>query len=371
MPSYSTTPTDSPVDFSRWLGIAPTTIAQPVTDTPDCSATLYSQNFANGYRLEFRGIFSDYQAAVSMPGTSSSASSLKIPSNAEIYTITLSTPSGTKVQISATYKGSLTSGSSASDSLGSLSAEQIRSLFDAPILSGGPKNGGKDLSAFFLHSAPGTELASLLAGHDVILGSSNNDRLAGYMGNDTIYGNGGIDIAQYTASLSDYRIYRDKAVNGFTVEDKRVFILPGGDGKDTLVGVERLEFTDAKLALDLDGNAGKVAGLLKLVLGDASTVNARKAGIGLQLLDEHIVDVSGLARVALETAGLNTNSATVNQLWQGIFAKAPSAEEAKPFITALENGLSPASLTVQALDYWLAHDGLQLIGIADSGLQYQ
>ena len=368
MASYSVTPTDSAVDFSRWLGIAPPTIAQPVADTPECSATRYTQTFANGYRLEFQGIFSDYQAAVSMPGTSGSANSLKIPANAEIYTITLSGPNGTKAQISAMYQGSLAS--SPQETVGSLTADQLRSLFVAPILSGGPKNGGKDLSTFFLHSAPTTELATLLAGQDYILGGSGNDRLAGYIGNDTISGNGGIDTAQYSASLSDYRISRDKALGGFTVEDKRVFILPGGDGKDTLLGVERLQFSDAKLAIDLDGNAGKVAGLLKLVFGDAGAANARKAGIGLQLLDEHILDLNGLARLALDNAGLNNSSATVNQLWQGIFGKAPSAAEAKPYLTAMENGLSPATLTVQALDYWLNHDGLQLIGISDSGLQY-
>ena len=57
MASYSVTPTDSAVDFSRWLGIAPPTIAQPVADTPECSATRYTQTFANGYRLEFQASF--------------------------------------------------------------------------------------------------------------------------------------------------------------------------------------------------------------------------------------------------------------------------------------------------------------------------
>ena len=38
-------------------------------------------------------------------------------------------------------------------------------------------------------------------------------------------------------------------------------------GTDTLAGIERLEFADKNIALDIDGNAGAVAKLLGAFLG--------------------------------------------------------------------------------------------------------
>ena len=154
------------------------------------------------------------------------------------------------------------------------------------------------------------------------------------------------------------------------VYDKRFVGGQGGDGQDSLTDIERLEFSDYKLALDLDGNAGKVAGLLQLVFGDVSRNNASKAGTALKLLDDHITDFAGLANLALSNAGLTDNSAIVSRIWQGLFGTAPSAGEAKPIVAALDNGLAPATLTTLAVDYWLSHDGLKLVGINDSGLLY-
>jgi Ca2+-binding RTX toxin-like protein len=78
----------------------------------------------------------------------------------------------------------------------------------------------------------------------VINGSAGNDSaLTGGQGNDTIDGKAGIDTAVYTARMAAYTV-SPTAING-------------PDGSDSLVSIERLQFLDANLAFDLDGNAGQ------------------------------------------------------------------------------------------------------------------
>lgn len=380
MSATFSTAAESPVDFSLWLGLAPLQAAQSIVATPKTSDLQYSQIFASGYTLEFIGVFSDYKTL---------DSGLKIPGNAEIYEIALRGPKESNwVSVSAqntfligiddpvattlstpgTHPAGLTQLSETD-----LHAQLIRERYNTTLLTGGPKYGKPDLSAFFAHTNPQSELVILLQAADGIAGGSKNDRLAGYAGNDWLQGGPGIDTAVYSGALENYQINHyglSPMWKSTVVYDKRVVGGQGGDGQDSLTDIERLEFSDYKLALDLDGNAGKVAGLLQLVFGDVSRNNASKAGTALKLLDDHITDFAGLANLALSNAGLTDNSAIISRVWQGLVGTAPSAGEAKPFVAALDNGLAPATLTTLAVDYWLSHDGLKLVGIADTGLIY-
>lgn len=90
----------------------------------------------------------------------------------------------------------------------------------------------------------------IFGGSDQIYGNSFNNILKAYAGNDTINGGGGIDTAAYSGSRSNYTI--TKTATGYTVKDATNL-----DGTDTLSNVERLQFSDKTVALDIDGNAGQ------------------------------------------------------------------------------------------------------------------
>ena len=85
-----------------------------------------------------------------------------------------------------------------------------------------------------------------------VVGTAANDTLSGSSGNDNIDGGTGIDTVRYTGAYSGFSISKTSA--GFTVKDNT-----GAEGTDTLVNLERLQFSDKKIALDLSstGNAGK------------------------------------------------------------------------------------------------------------------
>ena len=96
------------------------------------------------------------------------------------------------------------------------------------------------------------------AGDDYIDANAGPDRVQGSAGNDFIAGGSGIDTAVFTGPRAHYSI--SNASNGFGITNQT-----GSEGTDTLNAVERLQFSDAQMALDLDGHAGQVARILGAV----------------------------------------------------------------------------------------------------------
>ena len=125
-------------------------------------------------------------------------------------------------------------------------------------------------------SVPSTTTGTAAA--DVLVGTALGDTLTGLGGNDNLDGGAGVDTAVYTSARSNYTVTR--TATGFTVLDKT-----GAEGTDTLVNMERLKFSDTKVALDIGGNAGSTAKILGAVFGRASLTNKDYVGIGLGLLD--------------------------------------------------------------------------------------
>ncbi len=96
----------------------------------------------------------------------------------------------------------------------------------------------------------GSDLTDVLVGldgDDTILGLGGDDVVNGGGGNDSIDGGGGSNTAVYNGKRSDYAI--SATDSGFTIADTRG---AGGDGTDTVTGVEVFQFEDGLLtAADL------------------------------------------------------------------------------------------------------------------------
>ncbi|MFZ3000753.1 MAG: DUF4214 domain-containing protein [Undibacterium umbellatum] len=87
------------------------------------------------------------------------------------------------------------------------------------------------------------------AGNDSLSGTAGNDSFNGLAGNDIINGGAGLDIAIYAGKRSDFNITPSGA--NFTVQDKT-----GAEGTDTVNQLERLQFADMSVALDINSTAG-------------------------------------------------------------------------------------------------------------------
>ncbi|MCM8622478.1 MAG: hypothetical protein NFW16_12270 [Candidatus Accumulibacter sp.] len=175
-------------------------------------------------------------------------------------------------------------------------------------------------------------------------------------------GAGDIDVAVFSGKLTDYAL--TKTNSGYTVR-----ALTGTDGTDTISNVERLKFADVSLALDIDGNAGKVAKILGAVFGKASVSNKEYVGIGLKLLDDGMT-YEALAGLAIGVTGKKAPVDVVDLLWTNVVGSHPSPGQAQPLIDMLNSGMTTAALVVLASDTALNQINVNLVGLQHTGVEY-
>lgn len=204
---------------------------------------------------------------------------------------------------------------------------------------------------------------------DEIVGSAGADTLCGRGGDDVLRGNDGIDTALYGGTRADYDVQR--VGGGWQVADRR-----GEDGRDTLSAVERLQFADGALALDLDGQAGSVARLIGALFGADALARPDYVGTGLALLGRGMSE-SELAALAAASpafaahAGGDGNAAFVATVFAHAVGRAATAEELDHYTALLDSGAtSRAALALLAASTDHVAEAVDLVGLAASGLPY-
>ncbi|MEK6684995.1 MAG: hypothetical protein AABY99_01255 [Pseudomonadota bacterium] len=203
---------------------------------------------------------------------------------------------------------------------------------------------------------------------EIITGGAGKDVLSGFEGNDTLNGNEDIDTANYSSHFADYD--KNKNADGiWTIKHNN----GGSDGTDTLSNIERLNFSDSSLALDLDGNAGITAKTLGAVFGKESVSNKTFAGIGLSLLDGGM-SYEALMQLAINAAlGANAtnHTAVVDLLYANVAGFAPATADETYFVGLLDSGAhSVASIGIMAADMALNEVNIDLAGLSQRGLEY-
>ncbi|HSH88839.1 MAG TPA: M10 family metallopeptidase C-terminal domain-containing protein, partial [Ramlibacter sp.] len=217
-----------------------------------------------------------------------------------------------------------------------------------------------------IENAIGTSFADRISGNaaaNLLAGGAGNDLLEGRDGNDVLEGGAGLDTAVIAASRAGYGIA--KAGNSYTVWG-------GATGTDSLTGIERITFNDARVALDLDGNAGTVAKILGAVLGASSAHNAVYAGLGLGALDGGM-SAETLAQYAIAArlgAGAS-NSAVVKLLFNNIAGVTPADDYLASYVQLLDNGsFTQGGLAMAAAQHEMNLANIDLVGLAATGLEY-
>jgi len=213
--------------------------------------------------------------------------------------------------------------------------------------------------ASLLHTFTGT------SGNDVLSGTVGKDIFQGGAGNDSLDGGAGLDIAAYSGVRSNYQI----TVNAGTVQ---VTDQSGTDGNDTLQNIERLNFSDSSIALDISGAAGSVAKTIGAVFGVAGLSNKTYIGQALKALDAG-TSYEQLLVQALNTAlGPNATSAQIVDLvYMNVIGSAPPAGAKTYYMNLLDSGaFSLGKLAAIAADtgYNAAH--INLVGLAQTGLEF-
>jgi Domain of unknown function (DUF4214)/RTX calcium-binding nonapeptide repeat (4 copies) len=192
-----------------------------------------------------------------------------------------------------------------------------------------------DFQGLMTYTFSGNDTVTGSSYDDVLWGYAGNDILTGGAGNDTLGGGAGRDTAVFSGSKAGYTLTRTSS--GMTVAS-------AANGTDTLINIERLQFTDKTLAFDLDGNAGQTYRLYQAAFDRVPD----KAGLGdwIEGMDRGM----GLSQVA--TGFINsaefkalygnnpTNSEFVTLLYDNVLHRAPDTGGFNYWINSLSSGMT-------------------------------
>ena len=215
-----------------------------------------------------------------------------------------------------------------------------------------------------LTGGAGNDFISGGAGADTLSGGAGRDSLSGDAGNDALDGGEGVDTAFFSGARAGYTITR--TASGYTVTHNA-----GTDGTDTLVNVERLQFSDAKVAIDTAGNGGMAYRLYQAAFNRAPDVG----GLGFQMnaLDNGLT----LSQVAQNfitspefsaTYGNLSSAQFVTQLYTNVLHRAPDAAGLAFHTNNLANGIARADVLVGFSES--PENQVALIGTIQNGMVY-
>lgn len=216
-----------------------------------------------------------------------------------------------------------------------------------------------------LEKVIGSPEADIIIGYkasETLDGGAGNDLITGGGGNDTINGGSGIDTAIFTGITKGYKISIGSSSVQITADTTTDWI-------DTLTNIERLTFSDKSIAIDLNGNAGTTAKVIGAVLGKSQVQNPTYVGLGLSYLDKGM-SYSDLGALALTAIGATTNDAVVSTLWKNVIGTEATTAIKAPYIKMLTDGMKVGDLVVLAADTSFNTININLIGLAQTGIEY-
>lgn len=196
-------------------------------------------------------------------------------------------------------------------------------------------------------------------GNALASGGNGNDIFNPGTGNQYLLGDRGIDTALYTTIRSSHTLI--KMGSDYTVSSL--------GNTQTLVNVERLQFSDTNVALDIDGNVGQVAKILGAVFGSNAVHNKEYVGIGLSYLDAGM-SYEALNALAVNATGNTSYGDIVALLWNNVVGSPISVADKAYFVGLLDNGMSIGALTAMAADTLLNANRIDLIGLGNTGVEY-
>jgi hypothetical protein len=202
---------------------------------------------------------------------------------------------------------------------------------------------------------------------DTLVGDEFNNWLVGGAGSDNLIGNAGIDTALILAKRATTTLSR----LGGNVTDAQ-WQLKRGTEIDRLTGIERVEFSDYGIALDLDGNAGKTAKLIGVLLGADSLSDRALVGVVLDYAD------SGFSLETMLAIGLDhllgaspSGAAVVNLLHRALTGVEASPVLLEDYGRRIDSGeMTAVELALLAAETDLNSMNLDLVGISSTGLAY-
>lgn len=194
-------------------------------------------------------------------------------------------------------------------------------------------------------------------------GTVGDDRLVAPATNVIIDGGAGIDTVTFQGRAADYQL--QKSTNGVTVS--------GSGVNDVLVNVERVQFSDRAMAVDLaDGHGGQLYRLYEVAFD--RTPDPSGLGFWLSALDRGVTlkSIAGSFITSpefLKLYGQTDNAAYLTLLYANALGREPDAPGFAWHLNNLEHGLAREQVL---LDFSESVEfKASVVGVAPAGVEYQ
>lgn len=215
----------------------------------------------------------------------------------------------------------------------------------------------------FLFGSDQDNLLIGTAGDDILFGFGGNDILYGGRGDDRLYGSDGLDTARFNVSSHEAVIIRTET--GWIVKDST--------GTDTLDSIERLQFLDGNLALDLapDQSAGMAALMVSAVLGKGELTNQPLLGEVISILDGGL----GLHQLCNQLVASNSlsDAELANLLFHNVTGQQPQTTSQNTYLSLMQGHggfLDQGELLAYVVLSPDNQDTINLAGLQQAGLAY-
>ena len=233
---------------------------------------------------------------------------------------------------------------------------------------------------------------ALITGNDYFVGSPLRlaDNIRGGDGNDTFKGNGarsgrdefygeaGTDTAIFRGKLNEYTIdWSDKIwdsrmrdgsnATGYVVTDKLI----ARDDVTVLVEIERLQFSDVTLALDIDGVAGQAYRIYKAAFDRAPDLPG--LGYWIDVMDKGAA-LTGVAGGFIGSAEFQSRYGTANDmdfiklLYENVLDRQPDAGGYQFWQDAMLRGLSREGVLIEFSES--PENKTNVAGLITNGIEY-
>jgi hypothetical protein len=204
-------------------------------------------------------------------------------------------------------------------------------------------------------------LETIVAAPVAVTGTAANDLLSGTSANNSFDGGTGIDtLVISNVPFSSVTL----AKNGGTWS-----ISSTATGSDTLINIERIQFSDKKIALDVSasGNAGEAIQFIGTV---ASGLKSNSSVVGTILSVADQTDLKGIFQLALDLglisqlAGGSNNLDIAKLAYQNIVGMPADSTTASLLASHMDNGMSQVDFLTTVAGF------VDLTGIQSTGVEY-
>lgn len=204
----------------------------------------------------------------------------------------------------------------------------------------------------------------------LVFGSNGDEVFRAQQGDDRIDAGAGLDTVIYGGNAAEYTWSREE--QGHWIVESTAH----DGGNDSLKGVERLQFADHAVALDLDGAAGQALRMLGVALGANALDDRALVGELIAFVDTHgaqvLADSVQANGILDQLAGGDSMQAMISLLYRNLTDETPCEADLQWVVNlAGEQNWDRADLLLHAAGLPQTAQLIGLEGLAAQGVAYE